>query len=65
MTKNVAYGVLSQVYFRYISSQKIHFNKTRVLAVGTNKAGRLIGLVGHVNRIDVPTLTANIFGFRH
>jgi len=38
---------------------KNHFNKTRASVLGTNKAGQQTSQ--HSGRIDVPTLTANIF----
>jgi hypothetical protein len=50
--------VESLVCSRHISLQNIHFNKTRLLIAGTNKAGRLTGRQGR--SIDVSSLTANI-----
>ncbi len=44
---------------RSISSQKIHINKTNVPVAGTNKAGRLTGQAGQVQRCTPST--ANIF----
>ncbi len=55
---------LSQIYLyssyfgsKHISSQKIHFFKTRVLVAGTNKAGGLTRQEGWVNGLP----TANSF----